>query len=155
LRYFDRDGRFAAEVRECTGQSVPGPLGVTTARSGVHDAQFLLAWRSPSETLLLCSDRQAFAALERRLAGAADGCLVDQTGGILIWDVQGRRAVDLLQRMGARTGIPGVGRALGSRMAEVHALTACVLGGDYLLCVERVYAAHLIEWVRTTVADMS
>jgi len=37
----------------------------------------------------------------------------------------------------------------------VQALTACVRSGEYLLCVERVYAAHLIEWVRTTAVDLS
>jgi sarcosine oxidase gamma subunit len=155
LRYFGRDGIFAAVVRECIGQSVPGPLQAIALVPAVHDAEVVLAWRSPTETLFLSSERAVFAEIQQRVAAVADGCMVDQTGGVSVLDVQGRRAVDLLQRMGARTCIPALGEARAGRMAEVHALTACIRPGEYLLFVERVYADHLAGWVRATAADMS
>ncbi|MGC2033499.1 MAG: hypothetical protein WA642_26015, partial [Steroidobacteraceae bacterium] len=74
---------------------------------------------------------------------------------ICVLRVQGPRAGELLQRLGAVTAIPGLGEARGSRLAEVHVLTACVQRAEYLLFVERVYAAHLIEWIRLTLADLA
>jgi sarcosine oxidase gamma subunit len=156
LRYFDRAGGFAGVVHETLGQPLPQPSRATLAAAAAgHDAQIVLAWRSPTETLLLCDGGAAFAELKARLAGAADGCMVDQTGGICVLRVQGRRCGDLLQRMGAATAIPGLGEARGGRLAELHVLTACVQTGEFLLFVERVYADHLVEWMRTTLADFS
>lgn len=157
LRYFGRAGSFCALAQETLGQPLPEACRATVAAAGrdaqIVDAQIVLAWRSPTETLLLCKGPAAFAELERRLAGAADGCMVDQTGGICVLRVQGRRGGDLLQRMGAATAIPGLGLARGGRLAEVHVLTACIQEGEFLLFVERVYAEHLVEWMRTTIAD--
>ena len=79
--------------------------------------------------------------------------MVDQTGGIRVIQLQGRRAVDLLLRLGAATAIPGLGEARSSRLAELHVLVACVQAGHYLLLVERVYANHLLDWIGATVAD--
>ena len=152
LRYFGRAGSFCGVLQETLGQPLPEPCRATVAG---RDAQIVLAWRSPTETLLLCKDRATFAELQARLAGAADGCMVDQTGGICVLRVQGRRCGDLLQRMGAATAIPGLGLARGGRLAEVHVLTACIQEGEFLLFVERVYADHLVEWMRTTAADFS
>jgi heterotetrameric sarcosine oxidase gamma subunit len=149
LRYFDAAGSFAAAVREATGQAIPAALA-----AGFNAGSFLmLAWRSPTETLLLCNDRAAFAELERRLLAAADGCMVDQTGGLRVYRVQGPRAVALLQRIGAATVVPGAGEARAGRMAELQVLTACLQTEEYLLVVERAYADHLVGWIRATVAD--
>src|ERR1700676_1315039 len=72
LRYFGRAGRFCGVVQETLGQPLPDPCRATVAAAG-RDAQIVLVWRSPTETLLLCKDPPAFAELEARLAGAADG----------------------------------------------------------------------------------
>ena len=85
--------------------------------------------------------------------GVPDGCMVDQTGGICVLRVQGVRAGDLLLRLGATTAVPDLGEARSGRLAELHVLTACVQAGEYLLLVERVYADHLIGWIRATAAD--
>jgi hypothetical protein len=79
--------------------------------------------------------------------------MVDQTGGIRVLRLQGRRAGDLLLRLGAATAIPGLGEARSSRLAELHVLTVCVQAGQYLLLVDRVYAKHLLDWIGATVAD--
>jgi heterotetrameric sarcosine oxidase gamma subunit len=153
LRYFDGEGRFAETVRETIGMPLPQPLRASTQGSASRSADVTLAWRSPTETVLLCNDRPAFADLQQRLASVADGSMVDQTGGIRGYRVQGQRAQDLLQRMGAATAIPGVGEARSGRLAELHVLTACLHPGEFLLFVERAYANHLVEWIRATVAD--
>jgi heterotetrameric sarcosine oxidase gamma subunit len=152
LRYFDHAGGFVGMLHQVLGEPLPQPLRAALTAAG-EAAQSVLAWRSPTETLLLYSGAAGLAVLGRQLAGAADGCMVDQTGGISVLRVQGPRAGELLQRLGAMTAIPSLGEARGSRLAEVHVLTVCVQRAEYLLFVERVYAPHLIEWIRLTLAD--
>jgi heterotetrameric sarcosine oxidase gamma subunit len=152
LRYFDAAGGFATTVRETLGRPLPEPLRASRAGT-TPDAHIILAWRSPTETLILGNPGAAFAELERRLASAADGCMVDQTGGIRLLRLEGRRAGDLLLRLGAATAIPALSEARSSRLAELHVLTVCVQAGQYLLLVERVYAKHLLDWIGATVAD--
>ena len=153
LRYFDSAGNFAAAVREIVGGALPEPLRAIEVEHATNDAHFILAWRSPTETLLLCEDRAAFAELEQRIAAAVDGCMVDQTGGVCVLRVRGGRAGDLLLRLGAATAVPGPGEARSARLAELHVLTVCVQAGQFLLLVERAYADHLIGWIRATAAD--
>jgi hypothetical protein len=153
LRYFDHAGGFAAAVQEAVGRPLPEPLRAFQIGSATQGSYVILAWRSPTETVLLSNDRAAFEELERRLAAAADGCMVNQTGGICVLRAQEEQAGNLLLRLGAATAIAGPGEARGGRLAELQVLTACVQAGETLLLVERVYANHLIEWIRATAAD--
>jgi sarcosine oxidase gamma subunit len=102
----------------------------------------------------LSGDRAAFDELERQLAAAPDGCMVNQTGGIAILRVRGGKARDLLLRLGAATAIPILGEARSGRLAELQVLTACLAPREFLLLVERVYANHLLEWIGATAADL-
>jgi len=154
LRYFHHAGRFAAAVREAVGRSLPEPLRAFQVGSAAQGSYAILAWRSPTETLLLSSDRAAFEELERRLAAAPDGCMVNQTGGIDILRVRGEKAGDLLLRLGAATAIPSLGEARSGRLAELRVLTACLAPKEFMLLVERVYANHLLEWIGATAADL-
>ena len=154
LRYFHQAGRFAAAVREAVDRSLPEPLRAFQVGSAAQGSYVILAWRSPTETLLLSNDRAAFDELERQLAAAPDGCMVNQTGGIAVLRLRGERAGDLLLRLGAATAIPNVGEARSGRLAELQVLTACLAPQEFLLLVERVYANHLLEWVRVTAADL-
>jgi heterotetrameric sarcosine oxidase gamma subunit len=153
LRYFDRTGSFAAAVGEAVGRPLPECLRAIQVEDPTNAVRFLLAWRSPTETLLVCESRAAFAELERRLATLVDGCMVDQTGGVSVLRVQGARAADVLLRLGAATAIPRLGESLSGRLADVHVLAACIRAGEFLLFVERVFTAHLLEWMGTTAAD--
>jgi sarcosine oxidase gamma subunit len=157
LRYFDSAGGFAHRVRETVGRPLPEPMRASLVDTTANGAQLILLWRGPTETILLCSDRVAFAEFERQLGAGAQGqghgCLVDQTGGICVLRVRGPKARDLLVRLGAATAIPGVGEARSGRLAELHVLTACLQAGEFLLLVEQVYANHLREWMDVTVAD--
>jgi hypothetical protein len=104
--------------------------------------------------LLLTNDRAAFDELERQLASAADGCMVNLTGGILVLRVRGDKTGDLLLRLGSATTFPNLGEARSARLAELQVLTVSVVPNEYLLLVERVYANHLLEWIGVTAADM-
>lgn len=158
LRYFDPAGNFAEAAGGLIGRPLPQPLRadsatlVSTNQRG--DAKFILAWRSPTETLLLSVDRGAFAHLGESLANVADGCMVDQSGGLCAVRVSGSRAEDMLLRLGSRASIPAVGEARSSRLADLPVLTLCVQPGTLILLVERVYLAHLVGWMSTTAADL-
>jgi heterotetrameric sarcosine oxidase gamma subunit len=154
LRYFHHAGGFAAAVREAVGRELPEPLRAFQVGSATQGSYVILAWRSPTESLLLTNNGAAFEELERQLAGAADGCMVNQTGGILVLRARGDKTGDLLLRLGSATAIAGVGEARSGRLADLHVLTVCVQPEEHLLLVERVYANHLFEWIAATAADM-
>jgi heterotetrameric sarcosine oxidase gamma subunit len=153
LRYFDPADRFVAAIQEKAGRPLPAQLRAVQVDLATSGAHVILAWRSPTETLLLTNDGAAFAELELILAAEVDGCMVDQTGGLRAFRVQGLKARDLLLRLGAVTSIPNLGEARSSRLAELQAMTVCVQAGEFLVLVEQVYAHHLLEWIGATVAD--
>ena len=167
LRYFDAAGSFAAAVEEVLGGPLPEPLradrrvlstagdsaGNRAVRAGKAGSELVLAWRSPTETLLETADAGWLAAVSAFAADRSDGCLVDQTGGILSLVLTGARVPDLLLRLGSTDTIPALGEARTSRLAELSVMSLCTRPGEILLLVERVYVRHLIGWIRETVAD--
>jgi sarcosine oxidase gamma subunit len=158
LRYFDPAGLFAAEAGEVLGGPLPAPLRalrrvLAAEGSGSAVSELVLAWRSPTETLLVTADAGRLAAVSKFAANRSDGCLVDQTGGILTLVVAGARAPDLLLRLGSTDAVPALGEARTSRLAELSVMSLCTRPGEILLLVERVYVRHLIGWIRETVAD--
>jgi hypothetical protein len=172
LRYFSTDGHgpFAQAVQRETELMLPGVLKAS-AGSVSSDAQWILAWRSPTETLAIARaasvasgteggahPRAASIARAAQLAAAVaecpDGCLVDQTGGQCVLLASGPRISDLLIRLGSATSVPGTGESRRSRLADVPVLAVCVEAGETLLIVERVYRDHLLAWIRETSADL-
>jgi len=154
LRYFDPTGPLAANVRSVVGGSLPGPLAAVQFPSPQSGGDLILAWRSPTETLIMTADGAAFAAIA---SGAAKdrsaGCLVDQTGGIRAWQISGALARDVLERSGSTASIPAPGAAHTCRFAELPVLALSVRAGEFLLLVERVYSEHLVGWISETAAD--
>jgi sarcosine oxidase gamma subunit len=144
LRHLAAGAGFAGDI---IGAPLPERLQAVAVASGI------LAWRSPTETLVVSQDAGRFAALEAGLVGRTDVSFVDQTGGIWIWRITGERASEVLARLGATSAIPAVGQALTSRLAELTVMALCMRAGEILLLVDRVYSAHLMGWVRETVAD--
>jgi sarcosine oxidase gamma subunit len=151
LRYFDPAGSFAVEVGEVLGGPIPLPL--RAHRRLLVTSELVLAWRSPTETLLLTADPSCVATVGGFAATRSDGCLVDQTGGILSLVLSGARAPDLLSRLGSTDSIPALGDARTSRLAELSVMSLCTRPAEILLLVERVYVRHLVGWIRETVAD--
>jgi sarcosine oxidase gamma subunit len=129
----------------------------SAAASGsvVVGATTLLAWRSPTETLVLCpvGSSGVFDAVAAALEGMLDACFVDQSGGIWVLRLRGPRVADLLRRLGATTAVPGLGECRIGRLAEITVASLAVREGEVLLLVERLYADHLLGWIRETIAD--
>lgn len=153
LRYFDASGEFPAAVRQALGKPLPQPLRADSATDG-GESEFILAWRSPTETLLLSTDRSAFLNLEKHLASAKDGCMVDQSGGLCAVRVRGSKSAQLLRRLGPSASIPGPGEARSSRLADLPVVALCVRDDTLILLVERVYIAHMLGWISKTAADL-
>jgi hypothetical protein len=151
LRYFDRAGGFADAVRAAVGTTLPEAL---EARE-VGEPQLILAWRSPSETLCVTRSIARLAELTARLAHAADGCIIDLTGGVRIVRLTGLRIADLLCRLGGTASVPGPGEARRSRTADVPVLALSVRAGETLLAVDRAYLPHLLAWIRETLLDFA
>ena len=151
LRYFEPRGAFAAAVREATGAALPQPLEATQSADG----HLTLAWRSPTETLLLTPSTERLAQLEARLASVPDGCLVNLSGGLEVLRVTGERLAELLSRLGGTASVPRPGEARRSRLADVPVLALSVRLGEALLLVDRAYAEHLIGWIRETLLDFA
>jgi sarcosine oxidase gamma subunit len=167
LRYFDSVGSYAIEVAGVLGGPLPEPLRahrripvmVDDRAEAVAEgaprptSALMLAWRSPTETLLITADATWLAEAGRFTANRSDGCLVDQTGGILALVLEGARASDLMLRLGSTDAIPAPGEARTGRLAELSVMSLCTRPGEILLLVERVYARHLMGWIRETIAD--
>jgi heterotetrameric sarcosine oxidase gamma subunit len=151
LRYFAPDGELAEAVHEVTGLALPQPQQALTA----SDGQLILAWRSPTETLCLAGNPARLAQLAARLAGLADGCFVNLSGGLKIARVSGTRVSELLCRLGGTGSIPRPGEARRSRMADVPVVAVSLTAGETLLVVDRAYAEHLMGWIRETLLDFA
>jgi hypothetical protein len=149
LRYFDRAGPFTQTLQAVTGAGLPGPLAAVE----LPDAQLILAWRSPTETLCIACSPAGLGELIDRLAGATGGCAVDLTGGVRIVRLTGARIADLLVRLGGAGSVPAVGEARRSRLADVPVLALSVRSDEALLAVDRGHLAHLLAWIRETLLD--
>ena len=152
LRYFDADGGFASGMAAVLGGPIPAPLAAARHEFG-DGSDLVLAWRSPTETLIITGNEVRLAEIERRAAGRTDVCFVDQTGGIVVIQVAGGRTHEMLARLGSSAAIPRPGRAHTTRFAELGVTALCLRSGEILLLVERVHARHLMSWIRETLAD--
>jgi hypothetical protein len=148
LRYFTREGSFAESVRTETGMALPAVL---EAR---EEAQLILAWRSPTETLCLTRSATRLSELGARLVSCTEGYMVELTAGLRIVRLTGLRIADLLCRLGGTASVPVPGEARRSRIADVSVLAISVRAGETLLVVDRVYLQHLLAWIRETLLDI-
>jgi sarcosine oxidase gamma subunit len=92
--------------------------------------------------------------LQAHVDARNDGCVIDQTGGLLVLRAKGERIGELLARVGGHGALPTLGEARRSRMAEIPVLAIQVQADETLLVVERVYAEHLMNWLRVNAADV-
>ena len=153
LRYFGPAATLEANLGSALGGPLPGPLAAVRYVSA--QAELSLAWRAPTETLIMTADGAAFAALESRAGeDRSAGYLVDQTGGLRAWQLAGARARDVLERIGSAGSIPALGEARTGRVAELPVLSLSVREGEFVLLVERVYSEHLLGWISDTAADI-
>jgi sarcosine oxidase gamma subunit len=153
LRYFDSREAPPAAVIEASGGPLPGPL--QAVRHQGARGQLVLAWRTPTETLVIAETPQVLEPLAHAVADAPGwGCLVTQTGGFRAWQVSGKRTGDLIVRVGSLASMPAMGEARTSRMAELPILSVRVSEDAVMLLVERVHEEHLLGWISETAADL-
>ena len=151
LRYFARDGDFARALHGAVGAALPQAL---EARE-IPEAQLIVAWRSPTEAWCLTRSSARLSRLAAAVAGAADGCLVDLSGGLKVLRVTGVRFADLLCRLGGTGSVPRPGEARRSRLADVPVLTLSLRAGEGWLVVDRAYLPHLRAWIHETLLDFA
>ena len=153
LRYFDAQGAFAQACQASLGMPLPAAFSAVEVPGTPPGIEFILAWRHPTQTLVLSNDAAALYALQSDLSSAVDGCCLDQSGGLWVLRLQGERTRDLLLRLGNEASVTKPGEARVSRIAELPVLSLCVKPGETLLLIDRVYAEHLCNWIRVTLAD--
>ncbi|MDE2305340.1 MAG: hypothetical protein KGL34_07260 [Gammaproteobacteria bacterium] len=153
LRYFD--GATASTlVRTVLGEPLPEVQRVIRSASTAGEP-FILAWRGPRETWILAASEGPLERLEAACAGKDDVCLVVQTDGILGIHASGTGTPELLRRLGSFGSVPHRGEARTGRFADVAVTVLGLDDREALLLVERVYAEHLLGWVRETLLDMN
>lgn len=149
LRYFSHTGAFSAAAH-AAGFTLPD---TGQARDAGRDLCF--AWRSPTETLCLSRTEQRLLELQDALAGAAEGCVVELTGGLSVVHVEGEKIEALLCRLGGSACLPACGEARRGRMADVPVLALCLQPGVVQLVLDRAYGEHLLAWIRMTLRDFA
>lgn len=148
LRHFAA-APLAALLLETTGAGLPRPQ---QACQGA-DAQVTLAWRSPSETLVLSGAVEVLQQLAEKLKASDEACLVDLSAAFKIVRLCGPRGSDLLCRLGGTGLIPNVGEAHRGRLCDVAVLAVSVCEGETWLVLDRAYLPHVLGWIGATLAD--
>jgi heterotetrameric sarcosine oxidase gamma subunit len=151
LRYFNAEGAFASALSAALGVVVPDVLRALADGAG----EVVLAWRGPTETLLLTPSAARLAALEARLAAHGDGCLVNLSGALTVLRVLGEPAEELLCRLGGSGCVPAPGEARRARLADVPVLALGLAAADTWLVVDRTLAPHVHAWIREILLDLA
>ncbi len=149
LRYFDAHGEFAAAAARATGAALPAPGCV------VRSGPFVMAWRSPTETLCLTAQEAALAAIAQPLADLTGGCTLELTGAVSAIHLEGGRLDELVSRLGGLAAAPAVGAAARARLADVAVLVLRLESEGASLLIERPLAEHLMGWIRETLPDLA
>jgi hypothetical protein len=153
LRYFDAKGAFARAQHGITGVLLPDTL--RALRSAEETGEIIiLAWRSPTETVMISAAESAIETLQSAAATLWDGCIVDQRGGAWVFRAGGDALPDLFARLGGQGAVPAIGESRRARLADVAVLAVKVQPGETLLMVERSYAPHLMAAIRVSAADL-
>ena len=152
LRYFDLGGPFAEAVQRSVGAVLP--RGAITLALAALEPLTLIAWRSPSESLLLSEDPQLIQALSRAVAGLKDGCVIELTGGACVLRAAGTGTAELLARIGGHGSMPPLHGSCATRLADLPVMVIRLDGPDLLLVVDRAYLDHLMEWMRVSIRDL-
>jgi hypothetical protein len=154
LRYFESNGRFANAAQEVLATTLPRTLKVTIRPSEGRQSLIALAWRSPTETLLLTDSESCFEQIETLSVSDQDGCFVDQTQGLCVLRAAGVQLLGLFQRMGGNDLFPLLGEAKRGRLADVPVLALMVQQKEILLVVERIYLEYVMDWIKSVVQDL-
>jgi sarcosine oxidase gamma subunit len=153
LRYFDRSSAFSRATTRLIGVSLPEVCHATGGTSNFGET--ILAWRSPTETVLLCDQASSIEQLQTEAERHSDGCMVNLTGGTSVLRLSGEAVPQLFSRMGGQGAYPEVGEARRSRLADLAVFTLQVHAGDVLVLVDLMYCEHLLNWLRAAAGELS
>ena len=116
-------------------------------------------WRSPSEVLLLATERPAAEAALAALAPlgpATLACAIDQSDGTLALELQGPLVDDLLRRLIDSGSLPGVsGSAVRARLADIAVVLVRCQAKDVWLLTDRSHEHYLASWLAHAGAAMA
>jgi len=150
VRYLDTGSTFVEQVQQRLRCRLPRPLeAIEWAETG-SAAKLTMAWRSPTETLVLGGRTEVLSG-PGGLPESRDGWVVDMTGAWVVIRCGGSRLEEVFARLGGPGTLPAVGQAKGGRLAELPALALCVREGECEIVIEHYYAAHLLAWIRQAV----
>ena len=116
-------------------------------------------WRSPSEVVLLATER---ATAEAALAALAPlgpttlACAVDQSDGTLVLELQGPRVDKLLQRLVDSRSLPSApGSAVRVRLADIAVVLVRQQAEAVWLLADRSHEHYLAGWLAHAGAAMA
>jgi heterotetrameric sarcosine oxidase gamma subunit len=113
-------------------------------------------WRSPSEVLLLATERATSEAALAALTPATLACAVDQSDGTLALELQGPLVDDLLRRLIDSGSLPGVsGSAVRARLADIAVVLVRRQAKDVWLLADRSHEHYLASWLAHAGAAMA
>ena len=156
LRYFDSAGAFAGVIRSISGLDIPTGLRAThRVHSADGQGMTVLAWRSPSETTLLTTENGLIDALQSAAARLADGCMVDQRGGLLVFGARGEAVPELVAKKAGYGAMPAIGESRRTRFADVAVSIAKLRADQTLFIVDRIYAPHVMASIRISAENLA
>ena len=104
---------------------------------------------------MISAEQSLIETVQGAAATLADGCIVDQRGGALVFRASGEAVSDLFARLGGQGAGPAIGESRRTRLADVAVLALKVQPEETLLIVERSYGPHFMAAIRVTAADLS
>ena len=128
-----------------------GVTGVPSPGQALGDGQSqgtTALWRSPSEVVLLATERAAAESAMAALAADALACAIDQSDGTLGLELQGPQVDELMQRLVDSHSLPmTLGSAVRARLAVI-AVTLVRQGPDRIwLLTDRSHEHYLASWL--------
>lgn len=153
LRYMGVDAQFVEHVQSALGCSLPETLQARSLLAPEAGYRGVLAWRRPTETLLLAETHETI----HRYGGIPatdDGYVLDLTGGFTLFSCEGSQIAQMFARLGGPGTFPSPGEAKPGRLAEVPALALSLQGGQCHILVERHFGPHMDAWIRRAVANL-
>jgi sarcosine oxidase gamma subunit len=152
LRYFGLEGQFVRVVQQMLNSALPD---TGRAKFIEADSQLkILAWRAPTECILMGADDWFVESLRSATVSLNDGCLVDQSAGFLVIRVSGEAVDGLFARLGGQLTLPALGQTCRSRLADVPVTALKVRSNETHIIVERSYGAHLLDSIRDRSEDL-
>jgi heterotetrameric sarcosine oxidase gamma subunit len=105
-------------------------------------------WRSPSEVVLLATERAAADAALAALEPATLACAVDLSEGTLGLELQGPRVDEVLQRLVDSRSLPDApGRAARARLIDVAVMLVRPRPDHVWLLADRSHGHYLASWL--------